>query len=151
LALMVVRVIRRREPILVQQFLVVLAVAYGTVCFAYNFHVARFRFDHGTMVAHFEHRESDWVTTVPFQASFTAYLPGGDFVDGLGAVYRHNRTGDGRPYLFGKGSPTYKGWKTYFIWALLLKFPSLALALCLCGIGAIVYRRRELSRGFWLA
>jgi len=95
LVLMCVEAIRRRQKLLAKHVVAVVALSCLIICFAYNFHVARFSFANGLMDAHFQHREQDWVMPVPFKTSFTVYVPGGDFIDGLGAVYRHNRDGHG--------------------------------------------------------
>jgi 4-amino-4-deoxy-L-arabinose transferase-like glycosyltransferase len=149
--LMCAEAVRRRQKLLAKHVVAVVALSWLVVCFAYNFHVARFTFANGTMDAHFQHREQDWVMPVPFSASFTVYVPGGDFIDGLGAVYRHNRDGHGFPYLLGEKAPTYKGWRSYFLWAVLLKWPTVVLLLAVAGSMVLARRKIPLSRGFWLA
>ena len=151
LVLMCVEALRRRQKVLAKHVLAVMALSWFIICFAYNFHIARFSFANGMMDAHFQHREADWVMPVPFHASFTVYVPGGDFIDGLGAVYRHNRDGHGFPYLLGEKATTYRGFRSYFIWAVLLKWPPVILLLGIIGATVLARRQIPLSRGFWLA
>lgn len=148
---MCVEAARRRQVLVAKQVLAVLAVSWLIICFSYNLHIGRFTFSNGTMDAHFQHREQDWVAPVAFKSSFTVYVPGGDFIYGLGAVYRHNRDGHGHPYLLGEKAPTYKGFKTYFVWVVLLKWPPIILALAIVGLVLLARRKIPLSRGFWLA
>jgi hypothetical protein len=151
LALMCFEAIRRRQLLLVKHVLAIVGISFVIICSAYNWHVARFTFADGKMTGHYQHREEEWVASVPFKSSFTLYVPGGDFIDGLGAVYRHNRDGHGRPYLLGDKAPTHKGWKSYFLWAVLLKWPTTALLLGIMGVVVLARRKIPLSRGFWMA
>jgi hypothetical protein len=149
--LMIFESLRRREIGVLKQLVAVAAISFFLICSSYNWHVGRFHFESGVMTAHFQHSEQDWVASVPFKSSFTIYIPGGDFLDGLGVLYRHNRAGHGYPYLLGQTAPTDRGYRSYFLWAALLKWPNVTLALGIAGIVALAWRKVPVSRAFWMA
>ena len=147
--LMCVEALRTRESRAVKQALVVLLVGALMICFAYNLHIARFQFANGKVRAHFQHREHDWVQPVPFQSSFTVYVPGGDFIEGFVSVAQHSRAWH-NAYLFGRTAPNgFRGY--YHLCAILLKWPLVVLWVSAVGAFMLLRKRIALSRGAWLA
>jgi 4-amino-4-deoxy-L-arabinose transferase and related glycosyltransferases of PMT family len=148
-AVMLFESARKRDPRPLKQSVMVILVGYLIICLAYNLHVARFQFANGTVVAHFQHREHDWVQPVPFHNSFTLYIPGGDFIEGFVSVAQHSR-GWHNAYLFGKTAPNgFPGY--YHLCAIVLKWPTIVLILSALGGWALFRRKSALSRGAWLA
>jgi 4-amino-4-deoxy-L-arabinose transferase-like glycosyltransferase len=148
LVLMSFEALRRRSVKPIQQALAVGALAALIVCVGYNFHIARFQFSNGTMDAHFQHREQDWVAAVPFTGSFTVYVPGGDYIDGLARVYRTNNAWH-NAYLF--GDKAFNGFRGYHFFAILMKWPPVVLLLSAVGFFLISRNKVPLSRGARLA
>jgi 4-amino-4-deoxy-L-arabinose transferase-like glycosyltransferase len=148
LLLMSLDALRRKNLALIKQAALAAALGYLIVCFGYNLHIAHFQFSNGIMDAHFQHREHDWITPVPFNTSFSIYLPGGDYIDGLARVFRTNDAWR-HSYLFGRISEF--GFFGYHFWAIVLKWPTLILLLSAIGSILAVRKRASFSRGFWLA
>jgi 4-amino-4-deoxy-L-arabinose transferase-like glycosyltransferase len=152
LLLMCLEALRRRDAKILKQALTVAAIAYFLICFSYNFHIARFHFENGTMDAHFQHREQDWVARVPFHSSFTFYLPGGDYLDGLVTVYRNSRDGLMRSYLFGRAAATpSENFRGYHLFVMLLKWPPIVILSGLIGLALVLSRKVQLGRAFGAA
>ena len=148
LLLMCIEAIRQKKFVLFKQAALVGAMAYLIVCFGYNLHIARFQFSNGTMDAHFQHREQDWVASVPFQGSLTVYIPGGDYIDGLARVYRTNKAWH-NSYLLGKTAEN--GFPAYHLFAISFKWPTLILLLSAIGLILLFRRKVPLSHGAWVA
>jgi len=148
LGLMGIEAFRQRKMTTIKHAALVAGLALLIVCLGYNLHIARFAFANGIMDAHFQHREQDWIGSVPFKSSFTIYVPGGDYLDGLARVFRTNKAWH-NSYLL--GSTAQNGFPAYHLFAILFKWPTLILLLS--GIGSILLLRRkiQLSRGAWLA
>jgi 4-amino-4-deoxy-L-arabinose transferase-like glycosyltransferase len=152
LLIMCVEAMRRRDPKVLKQALTVAALAYFVICLSYNFHVARFHFADGTMDAHFQHREQDWVAAVPFHTSLTVYLPGGDYLEGLATVYRNSRDGLMRAYLFGRAADTPSdNFRGYHLFVMLLKWPPMVILTGLAGLTLALCRKGRLDRAVCLA
>jgi hypothetical protein len=148
IGLMCFEAARQKRATAIKHAAVVGAIAFLIVCFGYNLHIARFHFANGIMDAHFQHREQDWVAPVPFKSSFTLYVPGGDYLDGLARVYRTNKAWH-NSYLL--GATAQNGFPAYHLFAILFKWPTLVLLLSGSGLVLMLRPKIQLSRGAWLA
>jgi hypothetical protein len=116
---------------------VVLPLALLMLWAGYFFHVSHLKIGDGRVVATFPHRaEKIWATKANIHVS--AYIPAGEFVEGLREVAFSNK--HGRPAWFlGKIYPT-GGIKAYYPVAIALKWPAILLTLFLASLLTGVWR-----------
>src|SRR5882762_9043126 len=148
IALMCFEALRQRKMSALKHAAAVATIAFLIVCSGYNLHIARYQFANGIMDAHFQHREQDWIAPVPFKSSFTVYIPGGDYLDGLARVYRTNKAWH-NAYLL--GATAQNGFRAYHVFAIAFKWPTLVLLLSGVGLALVLRRKIQLSRGACLA
>jgi len=106
--------------------LAALAIALMTLWAGYFFHVSHFTVGNGQAIATFPHRGlKSWATKS--RLNFSAYVPAGEFFEGLREVALSNKRG--RPaWFFGKIYP-HGGIHLYYPAAIALKWPPILLAL----------------------
>jgi len=111
--------------------LAALALALVTLWAGYFFHVSHLKVGDGKVIATFPHRaEKTWATKA--NTHVNAYIPAGEFVEGLREVAFSNK--HGRPAWFlGKIYPT-GGIKAYYPAAIVLKWPAVLLVLVLASL-----------------
>ena len=111
--------------------LAALALALVTLWAGYFFHISHLKVGDGKVVATFPNRtEKTWATKASLHVS--AYVPAGEFFEGLREVAFSNK--HGRPAWFlGKIYPT-GGIKTYYPVAIVLKWPTALLVLLLASL-----------------
>jgi hypothetical protein len=111
--------------------LAALALALVTLWAGYFFHVSHLRVGDGKVVASFPNRgDKTWATKSSLH--FNAAVPAGEFFEGLREVAFSNK--HGRPaWFFGKIYPT-GGIKLYYPAAIVLKWPTVSLALVLASL-----------------
>src|SRR5664279_5735367 len=108
-----------------------LALALVTLWAGYFFHVSHLKVGDGKVIATFPNRgEKTWATKA--SAHVNAYVPAGEFLEGLREVAMSNK--HGRPAWFlGKIYPT-GGIKLYYPAAIVLKWPTVLLVLFLASL-----------------
>jgi len=108
-----------------------LALALVTLWAGYFFHVSHLKVGDGKVIATFPNRaEKTWATKA--NTHLSAYIPAGEFVEGLREVAFGNK--HGRPAWFlGKIYPT-GGIKLYYPAAIVLKWPAVLLVLFLASL-----------------
>jgi len=111
--------------------LAALALALVTLWAGYFFHVSHLQVGDGKVIATFPNRaEKTWATKA--NAHVSAIVPAGEFFEGLREVAFSNK--HGRPaWFFGKIYPT-GGIKAYYPAAIVLKWPTVLLALFLASL-----------------
>ena len=120
------------------------AVGLFGICFilvwaAYFFHVSRITMNEQNVrleIPGYGHAVGE---ELPFSARATIYLPGVEYLAGFGAALDHNNRGH-RSYFLGEVSKT-GGWKLYFPTVILLKWPTIVLAMFLPTL-ALAFMRR---------
>ena len=108
-----------------------LVLALVTLWAGYFFHVSHLKIGDGKVIASFPNRgEKTWATKASTHIS--AYVPAGEFLEGLREVAMSNK--HGRPAWFlGKIYPT-GGIKAYYPAAIVLKWPTVLLVLVLASL-----------------
>jgi hypothetical protein len=111
--------------------LAALALALVTLWAGYFFHVSHLKVGEGKVIATFPNRgEKTWATKA--NTHISAYVPAGEFLEGLREVAMSNK--HGRPAWFlGKIYPT-GGIKAYYPAAIVLKWPTVLLVLVLASL-----------------
>ena len=111
--------------------LAALVLALVTLWAGYFFHVSHLKIGDGKVIASFPNRgEKTWATKS--SAHVSAYVPAGEFLEGLREVAMSNK--HGRPAWFlGKIYPT-GGIKAYYPAAIVLKWPTVLLVLVLASL-----------------
>jgi hypothetical protein len=115
-----------------------LLLAFVVVWAGYFFHVSRLTVRDGMLTATFPNWSEPIVKPVRGQSNYTLLIPAGEYVEGFRELVRHNR--QGQPAFFLGQVSTHGGWKQYYPVVILLKWPTIVLALCLTGVG-IAFRR----------
>src|SRR5690242_15784213 len=124
------------------------AAAAGLIAFlvlwsGYFFHVSRLSIRNGELVATFPHRDEPIVKQVHSRLNFSIPVPAGEYLEGLRIVAFHNHRGH-RSYFLGEVSEQ-GGWKAYYPTVILLKWPTIVLAIFLATALLTVGRSLRLT------
>ncbi len=115
-----------------------LLLALLVVWAGYFFHVSRLTVRDGTLTATFPNWNAAIVKPVHGDRNYSLLIPAGEYIEGFRELLRHNR--QGQPAFFLGQASTHGGWKLYYPVVILLKWPTIVLALSLTGL-AIALRR----------
>ena len=126
--------------------LAVAALAWTVVWSGYFFHVSTARVEDHNLIIHMPHRENDFVLPVNFSFPGRIAVPGAEYIDGLYEVAQHDLSGH-ESMLLGQISRT-GGWKSYYFYVILLKWPAIVLVLALTGLGLIIRKRIRPPQGW---
>jgi Dolichyl-phosphate-mannose-protein mannosyltransferase len=120
-----------------------LLVAFLVVWAGYFFHVSHLTIRDHQLTATFPHWSEPIRKTVRSGASVNLWLPAGEYLEGFRTLVRHNAQGQAAFFL---GRISNKGgWKAYYPAVILLKWPTIPLALSLAGLLLIVFRKIRVS------
>lgn len=126
--------------------LAVATLAWCVVWAGYFFHVSTAWIEDHNLTIHMKNREADFVLPVNFSLPGKILLPGGEYIDGMYKVFRHDLAGH-EAMLMGEVSRT-GGWKSYYFYVIALKWPLTVLALALAGLVAIICKRVPAPQGW---
>jgi len=122
------------------------ALAGAVVWAGYFFHVSVARFENDTLVIHMPHREHDFRAPVNISLPGKMLVPAAEYIDGLYKVAFHDLSGH-ESMLLGKISRT-GGWKSYYFYVIVLKWPIAVLLLAMTGAVVILRKRVRLPDGW---
>jgi len=122
------------------------ALAGAVVWAGYFFHVSVARFENDTLVIHMPHREHDFRAPVNISLPGKMLVPAAEYIDGLYKVAFHDLSGH-ESMLLGKISRT-GGWKSYYFYVIVLKWPIAVLLLAMTGAVVILRKRVRLPVGW---
>jgi 4-amino-4-deoxy-L-arabinose transferase-like glycosyltransferase len=125
-----------------------MAVALFVVWAGYFFHVSRLTVRDGTLTATFPNWSEPIVKAVHGHRNYSLVVPAGEYVEGFRELVRHNRHGQAAFFL-GQVS-SRGGWKMYYPVAVLLKWPTIVLALSIAGLALALRRRPRVSVNLWI-
>jgi hypothetical protein len=114
----------------------------------YFFHVSRLIVHDGTLTATFPNWSEPIVKPVHRHTNYSVLIPAGEYVEGFRELVRHNRQGQAAFFL-GQVS-TRGGWKLYYPVVILLKWPTIVLALSLIGLAIVVRKKVRVPPDFWI-
>jgi hypothetical protein len=123
-------------------------LAFVVVWAGYFFHVSRLTLHDGTLTATFPHWHEKIEKPIRTRMNLSLPVPAGEYIEGFREVARHNRHGQ-RAYFLGEVSQT-GGWKLYYPVAILLKWPTVVLALCLTGLLLAAVRKLRVPGDLWI-
>ena len=118
-------------------------VAFLLFWAGYFFHVSRLSIHNGELTATFPHRDEPMVKPVHTRVNFSIPVPAGEYLEGLRIVAFHNHRGH-RSYFLG-GVSEKGGWKAYYPTVILLKWPTVVLAIFLATAILVVLRKLRIA------
>jgi 4-amino-4-deoxy-L-arabinose transferase-like glycosyltransferase len=118
-----------------------LLLAIFVVWAGYFFHVAHLTVRDGTLTATFPNWNEAIVKPVHGGRNYSLLIPAGEYVEGFRELVRHNR--QGQPAFFLGQASTHGGWKLYYPVVILLKWPTIVLALSLTALAIALGRLRR--------
>jgi 4-amino-4-deoxy-L-arabinose transferase-like glycosyltransferase len=125
-----------------------LLLALLVVWAGYFFHVAHLTVRDGTLTATFPNWNEGIVKPVRGSRNYSLLIPAGEYVEGFRELVRHNR--QGQPAFF-LGQTSYRGgWKVYYPVVILLKWPTIVLALSLTGLAITLRRKVRVPPDLWI-
>lgn len=101
-------------------------LAFLVVWAGYFFHMSHLTMRDGTFIATFPHREPI-IKKMRTPVNFSIPIPAGEYLDGLRNVAFHNHRGH-QAFFLGRASAK-GGWKLYYPTVMLLKWPTVVIAL----------------------
>ena len=125
-----------------------LLLACLVVWAGYFFHVSRLTVHDGTLTATFPNWSEPIVKPVQGHRNYSVLIPAGEYVEGFRELVRHNR--QGQPAFFLGQVSTRGGWKLYYPVVILLKWPTIVLALSLTGLAIALRRKMRVPPDLWI-
>jgi 4-amino-4-deoxy-L-arabinose transferase-like glycosyltransferase len=114
----------------------------------YFFHVAHLTVHDGTLTATFPNWNASIVKPVRGERNYSLLIPAGEYVEGFRELVRHNR--QGQPAFFLGKISYHGGWKSYYPVVILLKWPTIALALSLAGLAIALRSKVRVPPDLWI-
>ena len=114
----------------------------------YFFHVAHLTVRDGTLTATFPNWNASIVKPVRGERNYSLLIPAGEYVEGFRELVRHNR--QGQPAFFLGKISYHGGWKSYYPVVILLKWPTIALALSLAGLAIALRSKVRVPPDLWI-
>ena len=124
-----------------------LLLAFVMVWAGYLFHLAHLTVRDGTLTATFPNWNQPIVKPVR-GSNYSVLIPAGEYVEGFRELVRHNR--QGQPAFFLGEVSSHGGWKLYYPAVILLKWPTIVLALALTGLVLALRRKLRVPADFWI-
>jgi len=121
----------------------VCGLAFVVLWAGYFFHVSHLTMRDGQFVATFPHRPPI-IKRMRTPMNFSIPVPAGEYLDGLRNVAFHNHRGH-QAFFLGQAS-AHGGWKLYYPTVLVLKWPTVVLALFLLMLVLAVWRYVSVPR-----
>ncbi len=125
-----------------------LLLACLVVWAGYFFHVSRLTVHDGILTATFPNWSEPIVKPVHGHRNYSVLIPAGEYVEGFRELVRHNR--QGQPAFFLGQVSTRGGWKLYYPVVILLKWPTIVLALSLTGLAIALRRKLRVPPDLWI-
>jgi dolichyl-phosphate-mannose--protein O-mannosyl transferase len=125
-----------------------LLLAVGMVWTGYFFHVSHLSIRDGTLSATFPNWSEKIEKPVQTGLNFSIPVPAGEYIEGFRTLVRHNRHGQAAFFL-GQVSES-GGWKLYYPIVMLLKWPTVVLALCLTALALGALRKLRSPPDLWI-
>ena len=128
-----------------------LLLASSVVWAGYFFHVSRLTVRDGTLTATFPNWNAPIVKPVRGDRNYSLLIPAGEYIEGFRELVRHNR--QGQPAFFLGQASTHGGWKLYYPVVILLKWPTIVLALSLTGLAMAlrrITRKLQVPPDLWI-
>ncbi len=125
-----------------------LLLALFVVWAGYFFHVSRLTVRDGTLTATFPNWNEPIVKPVRGQRNYSLLIPAGEYVEGFRELARHNR--HGQPSFFLGQVSSHGGWKLYYPVVIVLKWPTMVLALSLTGLAIALRRKVRVPHDLWI-
>jgi 4-amino-4-deoxy-L-arabinose transferase-like glycosyltransferase len=114
----------------------------------YFFHVAHLTVHDGTLTATIPNWNASIVKPVRGERNYSLLIPAGEYVEGFRELVRHNR--QGQPAFFLGKISYHGGWKSYYPVVILLKWPTIALALSLAGLAIALRSKVRVPPDLWI-
>ncbi len=115
-----------------RQAIAMVAVSFFFVWGTYFFHVTKVEVKDGFVTVSSPNRTKPATGNTHRHFNLTAYIPAGEYIEGMGRVANHLNLG--HPSYFLGQVQQNKGWKMYFPTVVALKWPPVVLALFLAAI-----------------
>jgi dolichyl-phosphate-mannose--protein O-mannosyl transferase len=125
-----------------------LLLALFVVWAGYFFHVAHLTVRDGTLTATFPNWNGAIVKPVRGDRNYSLLIPAGEYIEGFRELVRHNR--QGQPAFFLGQISYHGGWKLYYPVVILLKWPTIVLALSLTGLAIALRKRVRVPPDLWI-
>jgi dolichyl-phosphate-mannose--protein O-mannosyl transferase len=123
-------------------------LALFVVWTGYFFHISHLIVRDGTLTATFPNWKAPIVKPVRGDRNYSLLIPGGEYVEGFRELVRHNRQGQ-PAYFLGQVS-SHGGWRLYYPVVILLKWPTIVLALSLVGLAIPLRRKVRVPPDLWI-
>ncbi len=114
----------------------------------YFFHVAHLTVRDGTLTATFPNWNAPIVKPVHGDRNYSLLIPAGEYVEGFRELVRHNR--QGQPAFFLGQISHQGGWRLYYPVVILLKWPTIVLALSLAGLAIAMGSKVRVPSDLWI-
>ncbi|MGH9551680.1 MAG: hypothetical protein ACRD3W_20005, partial [Terriglobales bacterium] len=124
-----------------------LLLAFVVLWAGYFFHVAHLTVKDGTLTATFPNWNQPIVKPARGR-NYSVLVPAGEYVEGFRELVRHNR--QGQPAFFLGEVSSHGGWKLYYPVVILLKWPTIVLALALAGLVLALRRKLRVPADLWI-
>jgi hypothetical protein len=115
-----------------RQAIAMVAIAFVFVWGTYFFHMTKVEVKNGFVSVTSPNRTKATTGDTHKHFNLTAYIPAGEYIEGMGRVANHLNLG--HPTYFLGHVSLNKGWKAYFPTVVALKWPPIVLALFLAAI-----------------
>jgi hypothetical protein len=125
-----------------------LLLAVFVVWAGYFFHVSRLTVRDGTLTATLPNWTAPIVKPVRGDRNYSLLIPAGEYIEGFRELVRHNR--QGQPAFFLGQVSYHGGWRLYYPVVILLKWPTIVLALSLAGLAIAVRRKVRVPPDLWI-
>ncbi len=125
-----------------------LLLALLIVWAGYFFHVSHLTVRDGTLTATFPNWNAPIVKPVRGDRNYSLLIPAGEYVEGFRELVRHNR--QGQPAFFLGQISYHGGWRLYYPVVILLKWPTIVLALSLAGLALALRRKIHVPPDLWI-
>jgi Dolichyl-phosphate-mannose-protein mannosyltransferase len=125
-----------------------LVLAFFIVWAGYFFHVAHLTVHDGTLTATFPNWNGAIVKPVRGDRNYSLLIPAGEYIEGFRELVRHNR--QGQPAFFLGKISYHGGWKLYYPVVILLKWPTIVLALSIAGLTIALRRKVRIPPDLWI-
>jgi hypothetical protein len=125
-----------------------LLLAFCVVWAGYLFHVSHLTVRDGTLTATFPNWSAPIVKPVRGDRNYSLLIPAGEYIEGFRELVRHNR--QGQPAFFLGKISYHGGWKLYYPVVILLKWPTIVLALSIAGLAIALRGKVRVPPDLWI-
>jgi 4-amino-4-deoxy-L-arabinose transferase-like glycosyltransferase len=131
-----------------RQAFAMVAISFVFVWATFFFHMTKVDVKNGFVTVTSPNRTKATTGDTHKHFNLTAYIPAGEYIEGMGRVANHLNLG--HPSYFLGQVQHGRGWKMYFPTVVALKWPPVVLALFLVAVAFGIARRIKLPTDWWI-